>query len=774
MNAKTPREQSLMPVADARVPGAVNPYAGRGVETSEVWAAQNFDYREYLRVVMKRRYLILSILALSVGYSALVGLTTTPLYISTVRIQIDRNAAKVVEGGSVSSGDSNDTDFQRTQYELLQSRTIALRAAAALNLGEDTDFFKPRDVTWRSALGSLLAMFQKPAPVAASSDTASKVESSVKQRWAAGVIMGNRAIKPVPGTRLVDISYSDPNGARAQRIAMALADAYIASNIDKRFVANADAKKFLEDQLDQLKARLEESERTLLDFAEKEQIVIVTEKSGAAESDLSTAMATLGAMATERIKNEQLWKQVETIDAINLPQFLTNAVIAGLRAQRNALVTEYQEKLETFKPGYPAMVQISNKIKEVDRQLAKEVQTIKDSLKAAYEGSRGQEEELKARVDSLRAEVLDLQKRSIRYNSLKREADTNRSLYNNLLQRYKEVDVASGVGANNVFVIDRAEVPGGPSSPQISRSLMLALGFGLALGIAAAFALEQLDDTIRSPEEVDRIPGLTPLGIIPKVGDLRPLEEEFADARSAVSESYRSLCTSLQFTSDTGLPKSLLVTSSGPSEGKSVSSIAIARHFAGIGMKVLLVDTDLRNPSLHKKLKLANSIGLSNYLTGACSPPDAFQATDLPNLVFMSSGPLPPNAADLLSSARLVSLLTVGLEVFDFIVLDGPPVMGLADAPLLSSAAAATVFVVGAGQARAGVVRGALRRLQMARANVIGSLVTKFDAKSAGYGYGYGYAYGSTYGYGGYSYGSQNAVQPDKVQPKLPGTRDAA
>jgi capsular exopolysaccharide synthesis family protein len=267
---------------------------------------------------------------------------------------------------------------------------------------------------------------------------------------------------------------------------------------------------------------------------------------------------------------------------------------------------------------------------------------------------------------------------------------------------------------------------------------MLAFGLGLGAGLAAAYVLERLDETIHSPEEMERTAALATLGVIPLVAKGTAAEDELADPRSGLSEAYRSLCTSLQFTTETGLPKTLLITSSGPGEGKSLSSLAIGRHFATMGLKVLLIDADLRNASLHKKLKLDNSIGLTNYLTGACTPPETFQITPVANLAFMASGPLPPNAADLLAGPRLVSLLSDGLQVFDLIVVDGPPVMGLADAAILSNTAAATVFVVGAGQARASNVRDSLRRLQLARSPLIGAVLTKYDAKRAGYGCGYG------------------------------------
>jgi capsular exopolysaccharide synthesis family protein len=275
-----------------------------------------------------------------------------------------------------------------------------------------------------------------------------------------------------------------------------------------------------------------------------------------------------------------------------------------------------------------------------------------------------------------------------------------------------------------------------------------------------------LDDVIDSIEEAERIAGLATLGIIPFVKSQSAVELELDDARSALSEAYRSLCTSLQFATTRGMPKSLLVTSAAASEGKSITSLAITQHFARLGLKVLLIDADMRNPSLHKLLRADNAIGLSSYLIGRCTPPEAIQKTEIPNLAFLPSGPLPPNAADLLSTSRLTSMLSLSLEVFDLVIIDGPPVLGIADAPLLSNAAEATVFVIGAGIARIGSVRGALKRLNIAKSPLIGSVVTRFDAKRAGYGYGrYGYGYAYGYGYG-LTYGEQ-AFSRAKKAPRL-------
>ena len=733
----------LIPAAQGAVPATFDPYGplggyrGSAADEPELFGLKLL---EYWRILNRRKWLILSITAAFLALSGVRTLMQTPLYTATVRLQIDPNVARIVENGNIAPVEEGgeDSEFMRTQYQILESRTMAERVASALKLGGDADFFKPRDF---SIIGATMGLLS-----GAPSQPDGSADEADLQRAAAGIILGNRVVSPVIHSRLVDISYSDPVPARAQQIANAYADAIVASNLDKHFQATAAAKTFLEDKIEQLKLRLEISEKKMLEFAKEQQIVDVDGKSSISVDNLAAANVALGTLISERTKDEQLWRQVENEDAINLPQLLSNSAIEGLRSQRKALAIDYQEKLQTFKPNYPAMVQIDNKIKEIDQQLAAEVLAIKGSLKAAYEASLAQENEMKARIETLRQESLDLQNRSIQYNILKREVDTNRELYASLLQRYKEVDVASGVGTNNVFLIDRAELPRGPSSPNLFGALKYAFLLGLGAACAAAYLLERIDDKVRSPEQAESVSGLSLLGVIPKVASV---EAELADPRSGLAEAYRSLGTALQFTTENGLPRTMLITSSGPAEGKSLTSVAIAKHFATIGRKVLLVDADLRNPSLHVKLHRENSVGLSNYLTGACTPPQVMQATDVANLAFIASGPLPPNAADLLGSARVHSLLSIGLEVFDLIVIDGPPVMGLADAQLLSSAVAATVFVVGAGQIRPGLIRGALRRLQLSRGAVVGVALTKYDAKAAGYGYGYGYGYGHGYGYGG-------------------------
>ena len=710
--------------------------------------------RQYLHMVLKRKWLILS---LSIAFAVLGGVRASlkiPVYAATARIQIDREPMKVVEGGSVTA-DTGGENFLRTEIELLKSRALAERVVSKLQLYEEADFFKPREFTFLQAFKAALTGPTKTDPP----------PPSALQAWAAGIVMSSVSISPVPGSRLVDISFADVNPDRAQHIANAYADAYVASTVDKRFQANSYAKTFLEDQINQLKIRMEDSEKAMVNFAEQQKMVEVGEKTSIAESNFAAASTAVGQLEAERIKNEQLWREVESAKGINVPQLLSNGVIETLRAQRKALDTEYQEKLESFKPSYPAMVQLSSKMKEVDRQLTVEVNTIRNSLKASYELSLAQESELKSRVERLRGEVLELQKQNIQYNILKREVETNRGLYNNLLQRYKEVGLAGGLGANNVFIVDRASgaIPWAETS--LIRSLMLYLALGFAAGAGLSYLLEMLDERVRAPEELEQLSGLATLGIIPQIESAEAFSEALKDPRSPLSEAYRSFATALQFTTESGLPRSIAVTSSGPGEGKSTTVVAIGRYFAQVGLKVLVVDADLRKPSLHAKLGLDSSIGLSNFLTGASLPPEVIQKTDHPNLAFMASGALPPNAADLLGGTRLYSLISLGSEVFDLIVFDSPPVLGLADAQLISGAAAATVFVVGAADQKKEMMRSALRRLRFARAKLIGTVLTKFDPKTVGYAYAYSYKYGYEYSSAAGAYAAMTPLVAEEPKP---------
>ena len=349
------------------------------------------------------------------------------------------------------------------------------------------------------------------------------------------------------------------------------------------------------------------------------------------------------------------------------------------------------------------------------------------------------------RSNALKGGVLDLRARSVQYNILQREVDTSRTLYDGLLQRYKEVGVAGNITANNVSIIDPADAPSRPSEPRLAINLLLAAILGIGLGIVTAFLLEALDETMATPEDAERKLGLPVLGVAPLVGAGQTPTEALADLRSPFSEAYYSLRTALQFSTPNGAPGLLVVTSSRPGEGKSTTAYAIALNLARIGKQVLLIDGDLRNPSLHRILGAANDAGISNLLSGSATLGEVVRQTTQDNLSFVPCGPLPPNPAELWGGDRLRQLLAEARKHYDHVIIDGPPVLGFADAPLLAAAVEGTLFVIESRGTRRGQARGALRRLLIGDSRIIGTIMTKFNAQTANYG-GYEYAYDYDYG----------------------------
>jgi capsular exopolysaccharide synthesis family protein len=387
-----------------------------------------------------------------------------------------------------------------------------------------------------------------------------------------------------------------------------------------------------------------------------------------------------------------------------------------------------------------------SRIDALDQQITRESSNLTNSKVATaladYRAAAASERQLQARVGQLKGDVLNLRGRSIQYNILQREVDTNRSLYDALLQRYKEIGVAGGIGSNQVSVVDRAEVPGGPYRPSLPLNLAIGLCLGLIGGVGGALAFEFVNDTITTPEDVREKLRLASLGVIPRKSGQLSLAEELRDQSSAVSEAYFSLRTSLQFATDSGAPKTLLITSTRPAEGKSSTTLALAQNFARLGNRVLLIDGDLRKPAFTTGAE--PSEGLSRLLTNQDSLRMHVLKTQYENLWLVPCGPLPPNPAELLASPRLKALVMEAATNFDMVIVDGPPVLGLADAPLLGGACRGTLLVVESGKTRTPAAIDAVNRLNAAGSHIIGAVLTKYRNRLGHYGYNY-----EPYRYGG-------------------------
>ncbi|MEA3062959.1 MAG: polysaccharide biosynthesis transport protein [Sphingomonadales bacterium] len=685
----------------------------------------DFNLATLWRIVSEWRWLILGAVAVGLAGAIVITFLTTPLYRATVLLEINPPTIEAVDESKVEKQTINERDYLATQVGLLSSRSLAQSVAESLNLASNPQFVsmqQSRDQRVKAATGQLQGGFEA---------------------------------KNIEGSRLIRLNYVSPSPELAARIANSFADNFINSNLDRRIEATAYARRFLEKQIAKVRGELENSERELVQYAQQQNILNLSggdtsKPAGDANSLQGASLMALNQSLTEAQARRIAAQQAYLSEARAGTTEEVNASTQALRTQRAQLESEYQQKLSQFKPDYPEMLQRRAQIDALDKQIAIAANTVRggraNSLLAQYRAAAAAERELQGRVETLNRSVLDLRERSIKYNILQRDVDTNRTMYNGLLERYKQIGVAGGVGTNPVAIVDHADTPTLPYKPNFMLNLLIGLGLGLIGGMAAALALEFLNDTIKTPDDVRDKLHLPSLGIIPKKKGADAFAEELKDQSSPISEAYFSLRTSLQFTTDSGAPKSLLITSTRAAEGKSSTTLALAQNFARLGNSVLLIDGDLRKPAFVTGLDADE--GLSKLLTNHDPLEKHVLKTQFDNLSLLPCGPLPPNPAELLASPRLKAILADAVGKFDMVIVDGPPVLGLADAPLLSGVCRATLLVVESGRTRTKAALDAIRRLKASGGNLVGAVLTKFRAQSHGYGYGYGYGY-EPYRYGG-------------------------
>lgn len=699
----------------------------------------DFDVKVYWRLLMKRRLLIGAVLLAGVLIALALTLLATPIYTASTTLQIDREGTRVLDSEDVTPLESivAGEEFFQTQYGLLRSRSLAERVVDSLGLASSDAFLEAMGSTPPERRDRPAAEFAR-----------------LRREAVIRTVMANFSVTPVRGSRLVELSFDSPDASLSASVANGFAENYIQESLERRFNSSSFARDFLEEQIGQTKARLEETERELVQYAQDQEIINVTEASesgGQAQSlagtNLSALNASLAAAQAARISAEQRWRQARSARLLSLPEVMQNPTVQALTQDRARLDAQYRQQAQTFREDWPAQVQLRGQIEELDRQITEVARGILNSIQGQYVVAMNNERALQAQVEGLKNEVLDLRSRSVQYGILQREVDTTRALYDALLERFKEVGVTGAVSSNNVSIVDRALPPSAPSSPKALLNLTLGLLLGIGLGVLIAFLLEALDETLATPDDAEAKLGVPVLGVIPMLPAASTPREALGDIRSPFSEAYYSLRTALQFSTAEGVPGSLLVTSSSPAEGKSTTAYATALSLARVGRRVVLIDGDLRNPSMHRTLNVENGIGMSNLLAGSAQIGEAVTATYEPNLGFIPSGPLPPNPAELWGSDRLRRLLEELAHQVDHVVIDGPPVLGFADAPLLASVVSGTMFVVESKRTKRAQAKGALRRLRMGQGRLLGTVLTKLDIKSTQYG-GYDYAYDYSYGSG--------------------------
>lgn len=690
-----------------------------------------------LQLAMRWKWLIVGSVAAFMLLGLALTLLMTPKYTASSTLEIQRESYRIVQVQGVEPESSPvDLEFYQTQYGLLTSQSLAQRVARNLGLHQNRQFFE--------MFGSSKYVEQLKAGPGTAAQQAERL------REAGEILLENLAVHPVRLSRLVSISFTSPDAEFSARVINSWGKNFIEATLERRFEATSYARRFLEQRLGQLRQRLEESERLLVSYAAAQNIVNIPlsnsneQERGSSSTERPLVAENLGSINREL--NDAIAARVLAESRLrssggSTQEALQNQAITGLRQKRAELSAQYSSMLTQFRPEYPPAMALSTQIAQLDKAIAREEQRVTTNLRQTYEAAAARENVLRRQVEQLRIGLLDQRGRAIQYNIYQREVDTNRQLYDGLLQRYKEIGVAGGVGVNNVVVIDAADAPQFPSSPKILLNLAVSLLLGGFVGVGLAFALDQIDEAISLPTDVTRALDLPLLGTIPKVED-GTLEAEFNDRKSPIVEAYLSTQTSLSFTTDHGFPRSLVVTSTRPAEGKSTTSMGLARSLARTGRRVVLVDADMRAPSLHYIFDVKNERGLSNYLSGETNLDALIVPEALDSVSLMPAGPPPPNAAELLTGDRIGQLITHLMERFDNIVLDVPPVMGLADAPLIGTRAEGVVFVLESHATRRTMARIAIGRLRSANVRILGAILTKFESKRAQYGYGYEYGYG--------------------------------
>jgi capsular exopolysaccharide synthesis family protein len=689
-------------------------------------AASILDFPTLIRILHHWRWLILGVVAIGLAGAIILTLLTTPVYRAWVTMEanpptVDVSTEKSRERDAVVQ---NPYDFVATQVGLLSSKSVAERTAQELNLANNPAFVPPGG------------------------------DASARLKTAAAKVQGGlKVIAPEEGN-LIKFSYDSTSPQLSAQVANGVADSFINGTLQRRYEASAYARKFLERQIAKTRGDLERSERDLVAYAQAQGIITTGVDSegkstggdaGSLQGEsLITLNRALADATARRVAAEGAYRQARATG----PTAEVTTSTLPLRQQLATLQADYQQKRTFMKPEHPEMLSLKAQIDELNRQIASASGQMSsgrtNTLLADYRAALSAENALTARVSGLKGQVLNLRGRSIQYNILQRDVDTNRGQYDALLQRYKEIGVAGGIGSPPVSIVDRADTPGTPYKPNLMMNLILGLGAGLLAGVAAAVGLEFLNDTVKTREDIRTKLGIPCLGAVPKTSAKDAFIEDLKNPASVVSEAYSAVVAALRFSTETGMPKTLLVTSTQPGEGKSSTALAVAQNFARREKSVLLIDSDLRKPAFKTA---SDSIGLTKLLTNDEHIDSHVVETQHANLWLLPSGPVPPNPADLLSTGRIRTILAEAAERFDLIIIDGPPTIGLADAPLLAAAAGNVLFVVESGKTRTRAAIEALNRIEATGAHILGATLTKSTDSLGGYGYKrYGYGYG--YGYG--------------------------
>jgi succinoglycan biosynthesis transport protein ExoP len=737
------------------VPGAQFEFNPRAPNVPAWLPPQESALREYLRVLIKRKWTVVGSLLIILSIVAIATLRMTPIYLARGSIAInkpDYNLVNFKDSANFGGEYYDPTDLD-TEVNILQSDLLALQVIRTLSLDKMPEF---GGISGKAPTSSLI-------PDGLQVDSAHTAALL-------GAFKGGLHVSLKPNTRIVVIDYTSTNPRLAATIVNTLANTYAEQNFKTKFESTMQASDWLTKQLVDLQMKVETSQEKLVRYQKAHEILGTDEKQNIITEKLGELNKQLTSAELARMEKESLYRLIQTGDTDTVSSASgilegagtsgsasPSSLLSSLRAKQADLKIQIAELSTQFGPAYPKVAQLNNQLGEIDRQTQLELKKVAERVKGEYMAALQQEQLLSAQFEKQKQEANKLNESAIEYSLLKRDVDTNRQLYEGLLQKLKEAGVTAGLKSNNIRLVDVARTPAAPSEPNIPRNLAFAFVLGLTSGIGLAFLLENMDNTVRTTEQAQVVSGLPPLGMIPlsspngtssaslkrlTIASSREAVEFVTVSRpqSQMAESYRALRTSLLLSSLGGPPKVIMVTSARPQEGKTTTAINSAIVLAQKGVRVLLVDADLRRPSVHKTLGLGPSSGLSNVLTGNATLEQAISESQiLPNLFVLPAGSPPPNPAELLASPQMKEILGELRGQFDHVVIDTPPTLSVTDAVVLSPRVDAIILVIRSGQTTKQALRRARDILMQVNAHVTGVLLNAVDLTSPDYYYYYEY-----------------------------------
>ncbi|MEX0806279.1 MAG: polysaccharide biosynthesis tyrosine autokinase [Candidatus Binatia bacterium] len=717
------------------------------------------NLRDYWHVARKHQWKILACFGAAVVISAVIVFSMTPTYTARTTLLIERKGQQVVNFKQVLSEPINaeESSYYESQYEVLKSRSLAAEVIKALKLDRNPAFTNPGGDNnaivelWVNTV-AWLKSFLPQTPAVESTDLAG-VSSQLIDAYG-----GMLDVEPVKRSRLVKIAISAASPVLAAQIANAHADAYIRQGFTLRNQANEEALRFLQGKLAELKDRVEKSEHTLNDFRRDKGIISLDDKENIIVDRLADLNMRLTEAEAERIGLEAQARLIKQRQYDSLPAVLSHSLIQNLKAQVVQLEAEHAKLSAQFLPGYPRLGQLKAQLEESRSRLAQQIENVVGGIVSAFFAAQGKERGLRLQMEQQKADTLKLKDASVEYSILARQVDTNKQLYDSVLGRFKEISVAGGIPNANISILDRAEIPRKPSKPNKRLNLMLGALLGLMGGLGLALILEHLNNTLRTPEDVERYLGLPNLVVVPdfhrlpqtqKNGKHRisrpesslhsklcvPSKKPGASALrlSMLTEAYRKLRTAIFLSRPAEPPKALLFTSGTNGEGKTMTVANTAIMLAQMDLQILVIDADLRRPSCHKALKVRGGPGLTDFLAGQEELDKVIKPTSIPNLFVLNCGSTPPNPTELVGSRRMNETVAALKERYDFILIDSPPVMPVSDAVVLSRIVDGVVLVVRGDETKRHIAKAAVSQLGNGHGRILGVVLNRVDIRSAEY-----------------------------------------